>query len=218
MRQSGAIIAVVLMMTARPAEARQAVSVQVPAVEFGVGLTVNGLFHDVNAAPDCAILPAPCTHEHAEKIAGFGADVSLARNLNGHMAVAGDAGVFGYRWDQRVSPLETRHSVARVASFGAGPRISTAFFDAGTGDREPGRFFGQFLVGGEMSNLASLRPLVLVGAGADVLFPNTSGHGQAHKGRDLTLRLGLDYRLTPGSGRNQSGWRFVVGVVFGPHA
>jgi hypothetical protein len=32
----------------------------------------------------------------------------------------------------------------------------------------------------------------------------------------VTLRLGLDYRLSPGRGRNLSGYRFMIGGVFGP--
>lgn len=201
-----------------PAAWAQAAAVMPSAFDISVGVTVNGLLNDVNSAPACADLGLPCTHEHPEKVSGFGGNATVARNLTPHLAIAGDLSVFADHWIERESPLTTRRKVSYVSSIAAGPRCSTGFFDPGNGDRSPGRFFAQVLVGAESSHVVAARPLVILGAGADVLFPRQASGGMGPPSRAPGLRLALDYRLTPGAGRNFSGWRFVAAIVIGPRA
>ena len=68
----------------------QAAAVTPSAFDVSVGVTVNGLFHDVNSAPACAELGLPCTHEHPDKVSGLGGSATVARNLTPHVAIAGD--------------------------------------------------------------------------------------------------------------------------------
>jgi len=194
----------------------QAAAVTPSAFDVSVGVTVNGLFQDVNSAPGCAELGLPCTHEYPDKVSGFGGSATVARNLTPRVAIAGDVSAFADHWAERESPLITRRRVAYVSAIAAGPRWSTGFFDPGNGDRSPGRFFAQVLVGAESGHVVAVRPLLILGAGADVLFPRQASGKMGPPARAPGLRLGLDYRLTPGSGRNFSGWRFVAAIVIGP--
>lgn len=196
-----------LTCAATPALAQQAPRVMLSPIEVAPGVTFDGVFQDVNAAPHCVALSFPCTHERASKVSGVGVDVSIAANLTSQLALAGDVGTFTTGWDAP-AVLQANRQSTRVTSLAGGARVSTGFFDDGSGDRIPGRFFGQVLVGLETSGVVPVRPMVLVGAGSDVLIP--SGR------RGVGVHLGIDYRVTPGSGRNFSGWRFILGTVFGP--
>ncbi len=194
--------------------AQPARDVQLSPVEVGVGITINAIFADVNAQPNCVELSLPCTHDRPGGSGGFGAALSVSGNLSEHVAVAGDFNLFGAEWDSPHSVLARRSEVDRVRSALVGVKLGTGFFYPGNHDPTPGRFFGQVLVGGQGSDAVPLRPSWIIGAGADVIIhrhDSTAGPTLAP-----ALRMALDYQLTPGSGRNLSGWRAVFGVVFGP--
>jgi len=193
----------------------QAPPVTTSPLEVSVGATVNGLFNDVNSAPACVELGLPCAHEHPDQVTGYGGNASLARNLSPLVAIAGDVSIFADAWLERESPLVVHRRLTYVRSVAAGPRFSTGFFDPGTGDRSPGRFFAQVLGGIESSGVVPARPVVILGVGADVLFVGSAG-GSGGASRVPGLRLAIDYRLSPGEGRNFSGWRFGVAVLIGP--
>lgn len=208
------LVAVALTFVATTAGAQPARDVKLPALEASIGLTVNGLAQDVNSVPHCLNLALPCTHSTPSRFSGFGVNVSLSRNLSNRLAIAGDVSTFAAAWDGRVAAGAPRRAVAHATSVVVGPRVSTGFFYPGNGDRTPGRFFGHILAGGEASDVAPLRPALLVGGGSDVIIPwGGESDGSPHS---VTLRMGLDYRLTPGGERNLSGWRFVLGFVLGP--
>lgn len=194
--------------------AAQAPPVQDGAVDVAIGFTTNTLSQDVNAAPACVDLNFPCTHEHPAKFSGAGLTGAVAANITRTLAIAGDVSAFSTAWTQRDSPLASSTRRTIVTSFAAGPRVSTGFFDPGTGDREPGRFFAQLLAGAEVDRMGPARPVVVVGAGTDVLFPHRSSPGAHAPG----LRLAFDYRRVGGGGRNFSGWRLVAGLLLGPRA
>jgi hypothetical protein len=156
---------------AMPAAAQSQPSVELSRFEVSLALTVNGLHQDVNAAPTCVTLQMPCTHEQPSRFGGFGLDIGVARNLSRRAAVVVAVSTFATAWDARLSALEQRRMWAHSLSVNGGPRISTGFLDPGTGRREPGRFFGQLLVGAERSNVTPLSPSLLVGGGADVVLP-----------------------------------------------
>jgi hypothetical protein len=147
------------------------------------------------ALPTWEIAPAfTVNRNQATQSTGTGIDLALAANFGSHAAFEG--------------------SVARefrgVTSLGAGGRISTGFFDPGSGDGIPGRFFAHALAGAE-SGAGENQMIALVGAGSDVVFPVGP--------RGFTLHLGLDYRFTPaqkGGSPLFAGWQVVVGTVVGP--
>lgn len=197
-----------------PAWAQQAPGVRLSPVELSVGLTINAVTPDVNTPPHCLRLSLPCTHGRSERFGGFGVSVSLARNLSDRFSIAGDVSAFRTAWDVRDSSFAVREATTLVTSFSVGPRISTGFFDPGTRDL-PGRFFAHLLVGGETSAAASLQPALVIGGGADFMIPK-AGRRAPDSSRALTLRWSLDYRISPGPRRSFSGYRLLVGVVFGP--
>src|SRR5262245_52867544 len=122
-----------------------------------------------------------------------GIDLSAAVNLGPRAAFVGDVA----------------RDFKGVTSLAAGGRISTGFFDPGTGDAIPGRFFAHALAGAESGNMES-GFMLLLGAGSDVVIPVGV--------RGVTLHLGLDYRFAPAasSGFHYAGWRVVMGTVIGP--
>lgn len=205
----------VLTLAATEASGQPVPDVRLSAVEVSLGLTVNGLAQDVNSGPDCLRLSLPCTHAAPGRVSGLGLNLSVSRNLNDRFAIAADLSRFRIEWDHSDSGGARRRAGAHATSVSAGPRISTGFHYPGNGDRQPGRFFGQVLVGAETSDVVPLRPALLVGGGSDVIIPWGDSPDTSHV-RSVTFRLAFDYRLTPGTGRNLSGWRFVLGFVFGP--
>jgi hypothetical protein len=202
-----------LTFAAPAAQAQPAPPVRLSPMEVSFGLTVNGLAQDVNSAPHCIELSLPCTHQSRRRISGLGVSVSVSRNVTDRLAITGEVGTFRSEWDASGSAGPRHGAAAHATSVLVGPKISTGFFYPGNGDRQPGRFFGHVLAGGEASDVVPLRAAFLVGGGTDVLIPWGGPDGRAHA---LALRLGLDYRVTPGAGRNLTGWRFVVGFVVGP--
>jgi hypothetical protein len=205
------------VLSASPASAQQRPNVELSPIEVALGISINALFQDVNAAPTCLELSLPCTHSRPNHIGGFGLGLSVARPVNGNLAIVSDLSAFENDWSSPDSMRNHMSARTRVTSIVIGPRVSTDFFYAGR-DPQPGRFFGQVLLGAEMSNEGTLRPSVIVGGGTDVLMARGASRGVAPGPPvDLTLRMALDYRLSPGAGRNFSGWRFTLGFVFGPH-
>lgn len=201
-----------LHATARPAIAQDAVTLS--EVEILVAATVNAVWQDANAVPDCVQLALPCTHTRASSFGGFGVNVAVARNLNSHAAVVFDVSTFAARWDDGPSAQDARGVWLRELSVAGGPRLSTGFVRVG---REPGRFFTHALVGAEASDVTRLRPVLLVGGGVDGMIGTGRSRGLAPgPTRDFALRLELGYRFAPGTGRNLSGLRFVIGCVLGP--
>jgi hypothetical protein len=202
---------------ARPALAQHLPDVILSPVEVSVGLTINAIAQDVNAVPECLNLGLPCTDESPRQAGGFGLTFGVAQNVNDRLAIVGDFSKYASEWDDWSSFPSGRRAVNQVTSLLIGPRISTPFFYPGNGDREPGRFFGQLLAGAEASDVVPLRPAIQIGGGVDVIVPGGGSRGFAPgPPHDMTFRLAIDYRVTPGRGRNLSGWRFVFGVVFGP--
>jgi hypothetical protein len=200
-----------------PAWAQQRQDVVLSPVEVALGITINAIFQDVNAAPTCVELSLPCTNAKPSQFGGFGLDLAVARTVRPNVAIVSDVSAFETEWQSPDSLRNHGSEMTRVTSVVLGPRISTDFFYAGH-DPEPGRFFGQLLLGAQASGGGTIRPTVLVGGGTDVLIPGGHPRGTAAGPLvDMTMRMALDYRLTPGAGRNFSGWRFTLGFVLGPH-
>jgi len=208
------VMAGIVLLVAVPAWAQEKRDVELTPVEVAIGVTINALLQDINSAPDCLALSFPCTHEKPSRFAGFGLNLAVARNLSEQFAIAGDLSFFEQRWDSSDATHGRLSAASTVKSLFVGPRFSTKFYYPGNRDPSPGRFFGQVLVGAEGSGDVPLRPAVLLGAGTDVLIPRRAG---PRPSIDLAIRLALDYLLAPGAGRNVSGWRFVFGLVLGPH-
>lgn len=216
-RRLTAVAVLMLTSTAAPAWAQQKRDVQLPPVEVSFGLTINALNQDANAPPDCVNLSLPCTDKSTSQMGGFGAAVSVTHNVTDHFAIASDFSRYANGWDSWDSLRANRRAVNHVTSMFVGPKVSTGFFYPGNGDRQPGRFFGQVLAGALASDVAPVRPALLVGGGVDFIVPQGSSRGVAPgPAFDLTLRMAIDYCITPGEGRNLSGYRFVFGMVFGP--
>ncbi len=105
--------------------------------------------------------------------------MGVARNLSDRLAVVADLSTFATEADSWETLQTQRAGYLHTTSLLMGARGSTGFFDPGNGDRQPGRFFGQVLLGGEAGTIVPLRPALLVGAGADVLFPRGASRGIA---------------------------------------
>jgi hypothetical protein len=213
------IVVAVLTLTAAaaPAWGQQNRDVQLSPVEVSFGLTINALKQDANAPPDCVNLSLPCTDESSRQMGGFGAAVSVTRNVTDRFAITSDFSRYANGWDSWDSLRANRRAVNHVTSMLVGPKVSTGFYYPGNGDREPGRFFGQILAGAQASDVAPVRPAFLIGGGVDFIVPHGSSRGVAPGPTvDLTFRMAIDYCITPGAGRNLSGYRFVFGMVFGP--
>lgn len=211
------LLAGVLGMWAAPAWAQHVwdpgTRVEVPPVEVSVAITINSLGMDVNAPPNCVTLNLPCTHRKSSNWGGFGLAGSLARNVTPHVAVASEVGVSASSWDSWESRQAHRTETNTVRTLLAGPKVSTGFSRPSRHSPEPARFFAQILTGLEVSDVAPARRAVEVGGGVDVIG---RPHGIQQSTHEFTLRLELDYRRTPGGGRNNSGWRSVFGLVIGP--
>jgi len=216
-RVRSVLAGLMLVICAAPARAQQLPDVVLSPIEVSLGLTINAIAQDVNAAPDCQTLGLPCTDESPQQAGGFGLTVGVAHNVNDRFAIVGDFSKYESEWDNWTSFGSGRRAMNQVTSVLVGPRVSTGFFYPGNGDREPGRFFGQLLVGGEASDIVGLRPALQIGGGVDIIMAGAGTRGFAPAPpHDITFRMAIDYRVTPGSGRNLTGWRFVFGVVFGP--
>jgi hypothetical protein len=212
------VMAGILALVAVPAWAQEKREVELTPVEVAIGPTINALLQDVNTAPDCVALSLPCTHEKPSRFAGFGLNLAVAGNLSERFAIAADLSLFEQRWDSSDATHGRVPVASTVKSLFVGPRFSTKFYYPGNRDPSPGRFFGQVLVGTEGSSDVPSRPALLLGAGADVLIPRGGSSSAGARPRiGLAVRMALDYLLAPGAGRNVSGWRFVFGLVLGPH-
>jgi hypothetical protein len=187
--------------------------VEIPPVEVSFALSIHSLGTDVNAAPDCATFNAPCSHTKPSTFGGFGLVGSVARNVTEQVAVAGEVAVHASPWDSWQSLQAHRRDSNTVGTILAGPKISTAFSSPHRKRDEPARFFAQVLVGIEASGVLPVRPAVQLGGGVDFI---ARPHGIQQSSHDFTVRMEIDYCRTPGNGRNFSGWRSLIGIVFGP--
>ncbi len=213
-----AVLAGAICVSARPAHAQHhsnvptSPAVQVPPVELALTVSVNGLPTDVNASPTCASLSFPCTHGKASSWGGVGIDVTLYGNLSRHTALAGSFAASAHDFDTDTSLAARRPAWNHVRAWLGGLRF-TPGFDTPRRKRsqESNRIFVEALLGVETSTLFPARQVVQIDAGAD-------GHGRYLRyGREMTLRLALGYRTPPRGTRVSQGFRFTIGLVFGPH-
>jgi hypothetical protein len=186
----------------------RAQAVATPPVEGALTITVNGLAVDVNAAPRCASLGLPCTHEKANTWGGFGVDASVAGRVARRLSIVGAFSASAHNWDSGVSGQP--QPVDHVRGYLGGLRIDSGFRRFGR-SRELNRIFGQAMTGVEASTLFASRSVVEISGGADThgLFRTRTGTWH-----ELTLRMWVGYRLAPGD--HATGFRFGIGIVFGP--
>jgi hypothetical protein len=190
-----------------PAWARQrihSVPIETAPVDVTLGVTVTGLIEDVNRAPRCVELGLPCTNTSAHAAGGFGLVAAVAKNVNEHVAIVGDVSVYAAQWTSAESLARNRAEFNVVRSALVGPRINTRFIQSKSTTT---RFFGQVLVGVEVSDVDAPPGAIQVGGGVD---------GWDFRAKPAMVRLELDYRLVPGPGRNLSGWRALFGITLGP--
>jgi hypothetical protein len=204
------LLIVWLTLSGSPAWARQALhlepAVETSPVEVTLGISVAGPKQNVNAPPYCVELSLPCTDKASADPVGFGIAVAIARNVSDNLAIVGDLGLYSYQWTSRESYQRHRTETNVVRSVLLGPRLNTPFLHSRTSSP---RFFGQVLVGIEDSGTVPARPAAQFGGGVDGL--------DLKRGPQPTVRLEVDYRVTPGGGQNLSGWRFLIGITMGPH-
>jgi hypothetical protein len=174
------------------------VGVPTPAAEFAAAVSLNGP-KDVNSTPLCQQLSLPCTS--GKEFGDVGWSLSGDYNLTENVGVVGEVAVFDNMW---LAPRQTRDSVNHVRSLMAGPRLATRFLHEGGRAPTDSRLFAQLLAGTQASDLAAAGAAVRVGGGLDV--STRTG---------VIVRLGLDYLVTSAPGRDLSGGRFILGLVFG---
>lgn len=203
-----AVLAATVGLVARSAAAQ----VNVPPAEVAVGLTFNGLPIDVNAEPACASRAFPCTHAKPGAWGGLGLDVSIYGNLSHHTALVGGLEASGHNYDDEASLAMHRQAWNHVRAWLGGVRVSPGFDKVRRKpSQESDRLFVETLLGVETSTLFSTRQVVQIDVGAD-------GHGRFLRGgREMTMRLALGYRAVPRGSRASQGFRFIFGVVLGPH-
>jgi hypothetical protein len=198
-------------MLVAPSQAR-AQKIELSPLEVSIGATINTLFTDVNSIPHCVRLALPCTHGQPDRFSGFGLNLGIARSVGTHLAIAGEVSAFRADWDVLDSERRVGRASTHVTSFLVGPRASTQFLFYRPSH---GRFFFHALVGAERSSVAGFRPTVVIGTGADGGLFGSSRHLRGPS-RPLFLRWSVDYRISSGSGRSFSGFRFAVSLMFGP--
>jgi hypothetical protein len=206
LRQSLLLCACLLLRVAVGAGAQ---TVTTPPIEGALAITVNGLAVDVNARPACVSRGLPCTHDEANTWGGFGVDASVARRLAPRLSIVGAFSASAHNWNSGVSGQP--QPVDRVRGYLAGLRIDSGFHRLGWRRREMNRLFGQAMMGGERSTLFGSRPVVEIAGGVDTHDVVRTRTGAW---REATLRMWVGYRLAPAD--HATGFRFGVGVVFGP--
>ena len=172
-------------------------------LEIGGGLTLQTP-PDVNLPPLCQSLSVPCGSPRT--FADLGVAVSPAWHLGDLVSLTGEVSAFANRWFPAVTigRFGSRATTNLVRSTLAGPRLHTRPIYFGTTDFTALRLFGQVLAGEQWATVVPARRAVQPGFGADV---TTS--------RGFTVRWQFDYTRVPGPGRNLSGSRVLVGVVYG---
>ena len=114
------VVTLLMAVLTAPADAQPA-SVQVPPLEFGVGVSFDGLARD-----------------DAGRRGRIGATLSVARNVSEQFALGAEVG----------TPV-VRGGSGRLTSIVAGPRVSTGFY-SDDGGRSVGRFFAELMAGTEI--------------------------------------------------------------------
>jgi hypothetical protein len=164
---------------------------------------------DVNQAPLCRELSLPCTSPRTAP--DFGGTLSIAVHVADRFAAVGEFAISRNAWEAFVTrcppagattPAECPGAqINDVLSALAGVRIRTAPLAQGHGPDL--RVFGQVLVGTQGSSVESSRRAIQPGAGLDFYLRN-----------GITLRVQADYCFAPGSRRDLSTSRFLIGIVF----
>ena len=188
---------------AAAALAQTAPAVEAGRVEVGVGLSVNALGTDLNAAPACEQGSFPCTHARPSDWGGFGLDLDVARTVARHLAVNGAATISDYSWDSPESVRAGRSSTSVVRALLVGPMVRSSFGRPRGWTNESDRMFGQLLIGVEGSTIAPVHRVVEVGIGVD-------SHGLLASAPSHTVTVTSGNRLSRSTGRAASGSRTAI--------
>lgn len=193
-----------LMATLAPAGVASAqtpgisVGVPSPAGEFAVAVTMQSP-KDVNVKPLCQQLSLPCIS--GKEFGDVGWSLSAGYSLTENVGLVGEVAGFQNTW---LAAGQSRSSVNSAHSLMAGPRLATRFFHEGGPHPNDSRVFAQLLAGLQVSDLAAAGRAFRIGGGVDV--STRTG---------LIVRLGMDYLFTSAPGRDLSGGRFILSLVFG---
>jgi hypothetical protein len=175
--------------------------VATPAAEFAAAVTMQDP-RDVNSRPLCEQYSLPCAS--GKEFGDVGWSLSAGYSLTENLAVVGEVAAFENTW---LPARQSRTFVNQAHSLTAGPRFASRFLHTGGASPNDTRVFVQLLAGVQVSDLATPGFAIRPGAGLDI--STRTG---------LIVRLGLDYLLTSATGRDLSGSRFLVGLVFGAGA
>jgi hypothetical protein len=166
--------------------------------DVALGVSLNGPA-DVNQRPKCVELALPCTSP--KTVPDFGVALQAALHATEHVALVGEASLYGNAWDTvGVDKALTNH----VSALLLGPRFVTSLLSFGFGkDTTRYRAFTEVLAGPEASDVVPTRFALQPGAGIDFkLAPEA-----------LSVRMAYSYRYTRGAPRNLSGGRILGGVA-----
>jgi hypothetical protein len=143
----------------------------------------------------------------------FGGALGLGARLADHVALVGEAAVYGNVWYgyRTECPPAGRQAPAQcpaaqtnhVFTALAGARVRTAHLRYRDGSVI--RLFAQILVGREASDVAAGRRVIQPGGGVDF-----------HTRAGVTIRVEGDYCAVPGGSRNLSTGRVLLGIVVPP--
>lgn len=195
----GSVIATLALAGAASAQAPDfSVGVPSPAGEIGLAVTMQSP-QDVNVKPLCEQLSLPCIS--GKEFGDVGWALSAGYSLTENVGLVGEVAGFQNTW---VAAGQSRSSANTALSVMAGPRFATRFFHEGGAHPSDARVFGLLLAGLQVSDLAAAGRAFRIGGGVDV--STRTG---------LIVRLGMDYLFTSAPGRDLSGGRFVLGLVFG---
>jgi hypothetical protein len=131
----------------------------------------------------------------------LGIAVSPALHAGDLFSLTGEVSAFANHWFPAAA---SRAQINRVRATLVGPRLHSRPIYFGATEFTALRLFGQVLAGEQWATEVPARRAVQPGFGADV---TTS--------RGVTVRWQFDYTRVPGPGRNLSGGRVLVGLVYG---
>jgi hypothetical protein len=172
--------------------------VAAPAGEFAAAVTMQSP-KDVNVRPLCEQLALPCIS--GKEFGDVGWSLSAGYSLTENVGLVGEVAGFQNTW---LAAGQARSSVNSAHSLMAGPRLATRFFHEGGAHPNDTRVFAQVLAGVQLSDLAAAGRAFRPGGGVDI--STRTG---------VIVRLGIDYLVTSAPGRDLSGGRFILGLVFG---
>ena len=186
-----------------------------PALEGVFGITINSGDVDPNTAGLCTILSQPCTHPASEQWGSFGLDGVVARRVTDRLAAEVDVSVKAYEFASADTLVDHRQRSNLVRTYTAGVRAATPFLRVPPHARDLSRFYAHALGGFDNSTVMGPRAVVILGGGVDdITHPTRNGYAAVPA---FTLRLGVDYVHALGAVRGSQGFRFLFGVVIGPH-